>query len=291
MFRGFLGRIACLLLFLARRTLFYRIYNHFIMEQIELTRRFGGLDRLFGPGSYDYLAQGRVVIAGLGGVGSWCAEALARSGVGGLTLIDMDHVSTSNINRQLPALSSTVGRSKIQVLAERIEEINPRCQVRLVDDFVDAENAALWFGQSNHVFIDCTDMLAAKVALALAAKKHPQTRLLVCGAAGGKRNPLSLSEGDLARATYDALLASMRQQLRKHHGWPPGGGSGGKKAPPMNIHAFWFAEETVLPPAWSQEDDSLQGLSCSGYGSAVTLTASMGLLAAQRAIDILLARS
>jgi|SRR5690625_338352 len=259
-----------------------------MMEQTEFTRRFDGLDRLFGAGSHARLAQGHVVVAGLGGVGSWCAEALARSGVGQLTLIDMDHVSSSNINRQLPALGSTVGRSKIDVLAERFQDINAHCQVQLVDDFVDADNAGAWFTEGHDVFIDCTDTLAAKVALALAAQKQPHTRLLVCGAAGGKRNPLSLREGDLARATHDALLARMRQQLRKYHGWPAGGGPGVKKARPMNIHAFWFAEETVVPPAWTQADDPLQGLSCSGYGSAVTLTASMGLLAAQRAIDLLL---
>jgi|SRR5690625_1944775 len=253
------------------------------------TRRFGGLDRLFGAQSAQQLQQAHVVVAGIGGVGSWCVETLARSGVGNLCLVDMDHVSESNINRQLPALDSTLGRSKIEVMAERIKGINPQCQLRLVDDFVDADNAEVFFQGATQVVIDCTDMLSAKVALVLAAQKHQHKRLLVCGAAGGKRNPLSLREGDLSLATHDALLARLRQQLRKHHGWPAGQRKSNQRPAKMHVNAFWFAEETIMPPAWAQDDDPLQGLSCSGYGSAMSMTASMGLLAAQRAIDWLLA--
>lgn len=252
-------------------------------------RRFGGLDRLFGEGSVALLAQAHVVVAGIGGVGSWCAEALARTGVGTITLVDMDHISRSNINRQLPALESTVGRSKIEVMAERLADINPACQIHLVDDFVGPDNAEAFFAGKQQVVLDCTDAMSAKVALILAAQKHPEKRLFVCGAAGGKTDPLSLRSGDLSIATHDALLSRLRQQLRKHHGWPKGQTGKGKRPPKMGVQCLWFAQETVLPTEWTQDDDPLQGLSCAGYGSAMSLTASMGLLAAQRAIDVLLA--
>lgn len=250
-------------------------------------RRFGGLERLFGAGSVERLAQSHVVVAGIGGVGSWCAEALARTGVGMITLVDMDHVSSSNINRQLPALSSTIGRSKIEVMGERIAEINPACKVRLVDDFVGVDNAEAFFSGDQQVVLDCTDEIAAKVALVLAARKHEDKQLFVCGAAGGKTDPLTLRAGDLSEATHDALLGRLRQQLRRAHGWPAGNAGRGRRAPKMGVQVFWFAQETILPPQWAQ-DDPLQGLSCSGYGSAMSLTASMGLLAAQRAVDVLL---
>ncbi|HLS16658.1 MAG TPA: ThiF family adenylyltransferase [Paenalcaligenes sp.] len=252
-------------------------------------RRFGGLDRLFGAQSVRKLQQAHVVVAGIGGVGSWCVETLARSGVGALTLIDMDVVSVSNINRQLPALDSTLGRDKIEVMADRIGEINPHCRVHLVDEFVTAENGAAFFESSAQVVIDCTDDLNAKIALVLAARQQPEKRLLVCGAAGGKRNPLTLTEGDLSLATHDALLARLRQRLRKQHGWPAGPRKSHQRPAKMHIHAVWFAEETVLPPEWTQEQDPLQGLSCAGYGSAMSMTASMGLLVAQRAMDHILA--
>ncbi|HLR29474.1 MAG TPA: ThiF family adenylyltransferase [Paenalcaligenes sp.] len=248
-------------------------------------RRFDGLNRLFGDQSVHKLQQAHVVVAGIGGVGSWCVETLARSGIGALTLVDMDIVSASNINRQLPALESTLGRSKIEVMAERIDEINRHCRVHLVDDFVTTENAAAFFAGTEQVIIDCTDDLNAKVALVLAAREHTDKKLLVCGAAGGKRNPMTLKEGDLSLATHDALLSRLRQRLRKQHGWPAGPRKSNQRPAKMHIHAFWFAEETVLPPAWAQDADPLQGLSCSGYGSAMSMTATMGLLVAQRAID------
>lgn len=253
-------------------------------------RRFGGLDRLFGAGSVEQLAHSHVVVAGIGGVGSWCAEALVRTGVGNISLIDLDHVSPSNINRQLPALSSTIGRSKIEVMAERLADINPACHIHLVDDFVSPDNAASFFDGSAQVIVDCTDDVTAKIALVLAARQHPEKHLFVCGAAGGKTDPLSLRAGDLSLATHDALLGRLRQQLRRHHGWPAGHSGKGRRTPKMGIQVFWFAQEAVLPEDRLQDrTDRLQGLSCAGYGSAMGMTASMGLLAAQRTVQTILA--
>ena len=260
---------------------------------VDRERRFGGLDRLYGAGTVEALATARVTVAGIGGVGTWCAEALARSGVGALTLVDLDHIAESNINRQVHALDSTLGRSKVQAMAERIRDINPRCQVRCVDDFVDADNVGQLFNDGAGVLVDCTDQVPAKVAMVLAARAHGWP-VIVCGGAGGKTDPLALRSGDLSMAVHDALLGRVRQVLRKQHGYPKGGAQGGKahrRLPRMGIQCLWFDQPVILPGQWTSGADAAapQGLSCAGYGSMVTVTASMGMGAAHLALGQLLA--
>lgn len=280
-------------------------------------RRFGGLDRLYGEGTIQALAQLHVVVAGIGGVGAWCVEALARSGVGALTLVDLDHVAESNINRQVHALGSTLGQAKVLAMAARVRDIHPGCVVRCVDDFVDPDNVAqilsqaagesqnatqMPFGTAGgardsaqvavcHVLVDCTDQVAAKVAMVLEARRAGW-KVLTCGGAGGKGNPLALRLGDLAQVGHDALLGRVRQTLRKHHGYPRGGTTAGKplrRVPRMGVPCLWFDEEVVLPQAWrtapgASVQPGPQGLSCAGYGSAVAVTATMGMMAADWAI-------
>lgn len=258
-------------------------------------RRFSGLERLFGPGSQQPLQQAHVLVAGLGGVGSWCAEALARSGVGALTLVDMDHIAESNINRQLHALTDTLGQSKIQAMADRIHGINPDCQVSLVDDFVSPDNVAELFASSYSFIIDCTDQAQAKIAMILQARRR-QLPLLVCGGAGGKNKPLSLRVDDLAVATNDALLAKLRNSLRRLHAYPKASNQAGKphkRVPKMQVRVLWFDQPVTLPAIVNGATDqatpqALQGLSCSGYGSAVTITATMGMAAAHEALGYLM---
>lgn len=257
---------------------------------MDATRRFGGLQRLYGTSVTSTLTQAHVLVAGLGGVGSWCAEALARTGVGRLTLIDLDHIAESNINRQVHALSHTMGQAKVTAMAERLQAINPAIELHLVDDFVTPENAPALLASHPNVVLDCTDDVPAKTALVCHATAMGLP-LLVCGAAGGKYDPLSLQRGDLAQAQYDALLSRLRQQLRRHHGFPKGNAKAGKgqRSPKMGVQALWFAQETRLPEAWLQDSsDPLQGLSCAGYGSAVAMTATMGLVAADYAVQCLL---
>lgn len=257
---------------------------------MDATRRFGGLQRLYGGSVTATLAQAHVLVAGLGGVGSWTAEALARTGVGRLTLIDLDHIAESNINRQVHALTATLGQAKVAAMADRLVAINPAIQLHLVDDFVTPENAAELLQSRPDVVLDCTDDVPAKTALVQHAIALGLP-LLVCGGAGGKYDPLSLVLGDLARAQYDALLARLRQRLRRHHGFPKGNAKAGKgqRSPKMGVQALWFAQETRLPEAWLQTDaEPLQGLSCAGYGSAVAITATMGLVAADYAVQCLL---
>lgn len=262
-------------------------------EPSNAERRFGGLNRLYGAGSVQALQQAHVMVAGIGGVGSWCVEALARSGIGMLSIIDMDHINESNINRQLPALGSTLGQAKISAMEQRILDINPQCQVRLIDDFIGPDNVQELLALQPDVLIDCTDQAEAKIAMILAAKRR-KMRLLVCGAAGGKQNPLALKRGDLSQSTHDALLAKLRARLRKEHGFAKPNVDKVKpstRIPKMGVEVFWLEEAAVLPTAWQESGSGPQGLSCAGYGSSVTVTAPMGFAAAQAAIDYVLAKN
>lgn len=255
-------------------------------------RRFGGVVRLYGPTAFGALRNARVAVVGIGGVGSWAAEALARQGVGALTLVDLDHIAESNINRQVHALSETIGQAKVEAMATRIRSINPECQVSLVDDFLTPENVRDVLSGQLDVVIDCSDQMRAKVAMVLQARARQQS-LIVCGGAGGKTDLLALRVGDLSEATHDALLARLRNVLRKQHGFAPassGAGKPHKRIPKMGVRVLWLDQPTILPEAWQEDsqtspDVGLQGLSCAGYGSSVTVTATMGLAAAAEAVN------
>lgn len=259
--------------------------------EFDAERRFGGVDRLYGQGAVQALNQAHVMVAGIGGVGTWCVEALARSAIGELTLIDLDHIAESNINRQLHALSNTLGQSKTVAMAQRAQQINPAVKVHCIDDFVDPDNIQTLLASGPTVFVDCTDQVVAKIAIILHTKQA-QVPLVLCGGAGGKTDPLSLRCGDLSLAKHDALLNRIRTQLRKQHGFARASDAQGKalkRTPRMGVQALWFEQETRLPQAWSAgRDGSLQGLACAGYGSGITITASMGMLAADRAINVIL---
>ncbi|MBT0571789.1 tRNA threonylcarbamoyladenosine dehydratase [Curvibacter sp. CHRR-16] len=234
-------------------------------------RRFGGLERLYGVTPAQRIRAAHVVVVGIGGVGSWVAEALARSGVGQLTLIDMDHIAESNINRQIHALSSTVGQAKVEAMRERIALINPQCQVHCVDDFVDPANWEQLVPPGANAVIDACDQVAAKTAMAAWAIKT-KTVFIAVGAAGGKLSGHKVDIADIAHATHDPLLAQLRYRLRKHYGASRSGKN-------MGVPVV-FSPETVKP---ADASCALQGdgsLNCHGYGSSVTVTATFGLCAA-----------
>jgi len=265
----------------------------------DVERRFGAMTRLYGPDSNIALQHARVAVVGIGGVGSWAAEALARSGVGGLTLIDMDHVAESNVNRQVHALTQTLGQAKIDAMAMRIRGINDTCNLELIDDFLTPENVSELLHESLDYVLDCTDQVPAKIAMVLQARQRKQP-LLVCGGAGGKTNMLALRSGDLAESTHDALLGRMRTMLRREHGFARATNEAGKikkRVPKMGVRVLWIDQPTILPSAWLGADGGstsdlaapLQGLACAGYGSSVTVTASMGFAAAAAAINSILA--
>jgi tRNA threonylcarbamoyladenosine dehydratase len=244
-------------------------------------RRFSGVDRAYGLPVLERLANAHVVVAGIGGVGSWAVEALARSGLGELTLVDMDHVAESNINRQIHALQSTLGQAKVDAMFDRISQINPNCKVGVVDEFVTPDNVQDILPAHADIILDCTDGLAAKVAMVLCARSRAQS-LIVCGAAGGKTDTLSLRAGDLRDTTHDALLARLRTTLRKFHGFAS---AAGRRPARLGVDVLWFSQASTRPA--SQVAGMVLGapLSCAGYGSLVTVTATMGMAAAARAID------
>lgn len=249
---------------------------------IDVERRFGGIGRLHGAPALVRFQEAHVCVVGIGGVGSWTAEALARSGVGRLTLIDLDHVAESNINRQVHATGETLGKAKITAMAERIRTINPLCVVDEIDEFVTPENAAALLRDEFDVVVDAIDQVRAKVAM-IALFRQRQLPIVVAGGAGGKSDPGRIRIDDLARTEQDPLLAKVRAQLRKQHGF--------SRDPKrrFGIQAVYSTEP--LQPAFAAACDipanSGTGLNCAGYGSSVCITASFGLFAAAAAMQIL----
>ena len=245
---------------------------------IDEERRFGGLARLYGLAGAQRIRRSHVVVVGIGGVGSWAAEALARSGVARLTLIDMDHVAESNVNRQIHALTPTLGQAKVLAMQERIAQIHPRCRVDAVDDFVDADNWPDLLPVVPDAVIDACDQLKAKTAMAQWARAAKAAFVSV-GAAGGKKLAHRVDVDDLSQVTHDPLLAQLRYRLRKHHAAP----KDGKR---MGLRCV-FSREAVAGPDASCAVEGDGTLNCSGYGSVVTVTATFGMCAAAEILNIL----
>lgn len=238
----------------------------------DFERRFGGLRRLYGVDGAQRIFDAHVVVVGIGGVGAWAAEALARSGVRRLSLIDLDHVSVSNINRQIHALDATLGQAKAVAMRERIAGFHPGCVVDVIDEFVTPDNwPQLLQGSEPTALIDACDQVRAKTVLAAWARQHLLPFVTV-GAAGGKRLPQAVEVADLSEVTHDPLLAQLRYRLRKQHGGARQGRMG---------TACVFSRETVAPPDASCALDAVDGsLNCHGYGSVVSVTATFGFCAA-----------
>ena len=242
-------------------------------------RRIGGIARLYGAPAAARLDAMRVAVIGIGGVGSWAAEALARSGIGTLRLVDLDHIADSNINRQVHALEAEVGRAKIEAMAARIAAMGTGCAVETVDDFLTPDNLAEITAGCDAV-LDCIDDIKAKTALAAHARKAG-LKLIVCGAAGGKRDATAVRIDDLARVRNDPLLARLRTKLRKEHGFPAGGA---KKVTAFGVMAVFVDEPPAAAPVAACAPGA--ALACAGYGSAMHVTATVGLAAAGWLLDM-----
>ncbi|MCG2593436.1 tRNA threonylcarbamoyladenosine dehydratase [Ramlibacter sp. XY19] len=245
-------------------------------EEADLQRRFGGLERLYGMDGAAAIRRAHVAVIGIGGVGSWAAEALARSGVGALTLVDLDHVAESNINRQIHALASTIGQAKVQAMRERIAQINPRCTVHEVEEFVEPLNWPQLLPAGVDAVIDACDQVQAKAAMAAWAR-DTKALFIACGAAGGKRLAHQVDIDDLAATTHDPLLAQLRYRLRKFHRAP-------KEGKKIGV-ACVFSREPVAPPDPSCAIEGDGSLNCHGYGSVVSVTATFGQCAAGWVLD------
>lgn len=248
--------------------------------EVDAERRFGGIARLYDDAAPVRLAASHVCVIGIGGVGSWAVEALARSGVGRLTLIDLDHVAESNINRQAHALDATLGQAKVQAMAERIHGINPQARVDTVEDFVTPDNVADLLNGFDLV-VDAIDNVRAKVAIAVHCRRQ-RLPLLMAGGAGGKRDPARIRVADLSATEQDPLLSKVRATLRREHGYPR---EAGRK---FGIEVVYSTEPLRYPPASCDGGRGPQGLACAGFGSSMAVTASVGLFLAARAMERLL---
>ncbi len=238
-------------------------------------RALGGVARLVGEAALERFGAARVAVVGVGGVGSWAAEALVRSGVGCVRLIDLDHVAESNINRQIQADHDTLGMAKVEALHARFARIMPACRVETVEAFIERDVVAPVLGEDVDFVIDAIDQAGPKAAL-VAHARRTGVGIVVCGAAGARTDPLALVREDLALTTGDALLASVRARLRRHHGFDrhPGRRFG--------ITAI-VSREQPAPAARAATGGA--ALACAGYGSIMTVTATMGLAAASAALQ------
>lgn len=249
------------------------------VHDIDFDRRFGGIARLYGAAALERFRSAHVCVVGVGGVGSWIVEALARSAIGRITMIDLDNLAESNINRQIHALSNTLGQAKVTALAQRIAQINPSCQVTEIEDFLTADTLEEMIGAHHYDYIiDAIDNVRAKTAL-IAYCRRNGLKLVTIGGAGGQIDPTKIAVLDLCRTEQEPLLAKVRKRLRAEHGFPRGTKN------KFGIDAVFSTEPLRIPEAEGacdidDEKAGITGLNCAGYGSAVVVTASFGLVAA-----------
>lgn len=253
-----------------------------IMEQDDdqYARRFGGTKTLYGNEILQRFMAAHVYVIGVGGVGSWAAEALARTAVGELTLIDMDVLVASNINRQLPALDSSLGQSKIEAMAMRLRQINPYLKLNLCDEFITEKNVNQLLPSRQDkaqgremVILDCTDDMNAKIHIALHCRFN-KLKLVCAGGAGSKTDPTRIGVADLKDTTQDPLLARLRNKLRQEYG------INRELKEKFGIRCVYSDQ----PPEHSKVGSQAHGLQCGGYGSAVVMTASMGMVMTSEAL-------
>ena len=238
-----------------------------LLQDDEYDRRFAGVAKIYGDDSFHHYENSHVMVIGIGGVGSWAVEALARTGIGEVTIVDMDVVAASNINRQLPAMTTTLGREKIEIMAERCRAINPRIKVNLIDDYLTPENVKEILAGKPDIILDCIDDVKAKFALMLHCRFN-KIPLIISGGAGGKLDPLKIRVADLSKTEQDPMLAKLRAQLRAK-------GICKKPKEKFGITCVYsidnpFSSADVCPSA---------GLRCGGYGSAVVVTSSFAMVA------------
>lgn len=263
-------------------------------DDVDFARRFGGVSRLYGADGLKKLQSSHICVIGIGGVGSWAAEALARNAVGTITLIDLDNIAESNVNRQLHAVEGAFGKAKVTAMRERIHSINPLATVHEIEDFVTLENASEILSRNYDGIIDCIDDAKAKMAIVAFCKLN-NIPIVTTGGAGGRLDPTRIRQADLSLVTGDRLLAKVRNGLRRDYAFPKGDDSKNKtskrKASLFGIVAI-YSDENVIQPNRTCETDAeaaVTGLNCAGYGSSVCVTAPFGFAAAAALLSKVLA--
>ncbi len=248
-------------------------------ETIDIARRFGGVSRLYGVDGLATLQAMHLCVIGIGGVGSWAAEAVARNAVGIITLIDLDNIAESNVNRQLHAVEGAFGKAKVTAMAERIRLINPTAVVHEIEDFVTTENVSTMLNRNFHGVIDCIDDAKAKAAIAAFCQQN-NTPLVMTGAAGGRLDASRIKQADLSQVSHDKLLAKVRNLLRRDYGFTKAYTVNNKPSK-LGIQCVYSDEEVIKPDRVCETSDAaITGLNCAGYGSSVCVTAPFGFAAA-----------
>lgn len=254
------------------------------LVQPDIARRFTGVARLYGQAGLARFQAAHVCIIGIGGVGSWAVEALARNAIGRISLIDLDNIAESNVNRQLHAVEGEFGKAKVTAMAERIRAINPGCMVHEIEDFITLENMEALLNQGYDGIIDAIDDARIKAAMAAYCRRN-KLPLIMTGGAGGRLDPTRINQADLAKTSGDRLLAKVRTLLRHDYGFP-------RDAKAKFHIPCIFSDEPIIQPKQACESPNevievaergqhpaLSGLNCAGYGSSVCVTASFGMAA------------
>jgi tRNA A37 threonylcarbamoyladenosine dehydratase len=253
----------------------------------DFEQRFGGVARLYGAAGLERLRAAHVAVIGIGGVGSWSAEALARSGVGKLTLIDLDDLCVTNVNRQIHALTPELGRLKVEAMARRIREINPECRVHAVPEFFTSANAEHLLGRGFTCVLDAIDNVANKCLL-LAGCRRRNLPVVTTGGAGGRTDPTQLRVADLAHVTHDPLIRQARRQLRREFGFPadPQADFGVPCVYSPEPVRYPWSDGTVC--AGKEPGSDPARMDCnSGYGSATFVTGAFGFAAAAQVVRVI----
>lgn len=244
-------------------------------------QRFGGIGRLYTPDGLARLRKAHICVIGIGGVGSWVVEALARSGIGELTLIDMDDICVTNINRQLPAMSGTIGKLKTEVMSERVKLINPECTINIIDDFISPENQSDYLNRGYDYVIDAIDNVRTKASL-IAYCKRNKINVITIGGAGGQTDPTQIQIADLSKTIQDPLLAKVRSVLRKDYNFSQ------NPKRKFSIDAVFSAQPLIFPQMTEGCSISATMNCANGFGAATMITATFGFFAVSRVIDKLL---
>ncbi len=254
------------------------------MERVDnYQQRFGGIARLYGQTALERLRQAHICVIGIGGVGSWVVEALARSGVGKMTLIDMDDICVTNINRQLPALTGNIGKLKTEVMKERVQHINPEAEVHIIDDFLSVENLADYLNQGYDYVIDAIDNVKTKAAL-IAYCKRNKIKVMAIGGAGGQTDPSQIQIADLSKTVQDPLLAKVRSLLRKNYHFSQ------NPKRKFGIDCVFSTQPLIFPQTEGDCPVSATMNCANGFGAATMITATFGFFAVARVIDKLTAK-
>lgn len=254
------------------------------MERIDnYERRFGGIGRLYGQTELARLNQAHICVVGIGGVGSWAVEALARSGIGKLTLIDMDDICVTNVNRQIHSLTDNIGALKTETMQVRIAQINPHCEVKVIDDFLTKENLPEYILPTFDYVIDAIDSVKVKAAL-IAYCKRNKIKLITTGGAGGQTDPTQIQIADLSRTIQDPLAAKVRSLLRKEYNFTQ------NPKRKFGVDCVFSTQPLIFPKMEGDCPVSASMNCANGFGAATMVTATFGFFAVARVLEKLLRR-